>query len=129
MSNAAADEAPVDRLTRDEIRAALLGNIPKPETRMITLFGVEIELRQPTLASIMDAREVDDPKTRATDMFIKYAYVPGTDDHVFEDTDREMILRWPFGRELLALQEAITELTGLDIDAAKEDLSHNPLEE
>ena len=116
-------------LTRDEIRAVLLGKTPLAKTVPIKIFGIDIELIQPTLASIMETREEDDAKTRAADMIIKYAYVPGTDQLIFEDTDREMILRWPFGEDLLALQQAITELTGIDIDAAVEDLRHNPLAE
>ena len=116
-------------LTRDEIRAVLLGKTPLAKTKLITIYGVEVELRQPTLASIMTTREIEKPEVRATEMIIKYAYVPGTDDHVFENTDREAILKWPFGEDLLTLQQAITDLTGLDIDAAKEDLEENPLAE
>ncbi len=114
-------------VTRDEIRAVLLGKTPLAKSMLITVYGCEIELRQPTLASIMSTREIDDPKIRATEMIIKYAYVPGTDDYVFEDTDRDAILKWPFGEDLLTLQQAITELTGLDIDAAKEELGKDPL--
>ncbi len=132
-----AEEAQIDAavvinqppLTRDEIRAVLLGKTPLAKSKLITVFGVEIELRQPTLASIMTTREIEDPKVRATEMIIKYAYVPGTEEYVFENTDREMILRWPFGEDLLLLQQTITDLTGLDIDAAKEDLEENPLDE
>lgn len=114
--------------SRDDIRAALLGKTPLAKSELITVFGIEIELRQPTLAAIMDARgDQDDPKIMATDMIIKYAYVPGTDELIFEDTDREMILRWPFGDELLALQRAISKLTGIDITAAEENLRADPL--
>lgn len=116
-------------LTRDEIRAALIGSTPKSKTKLITVFDIDLELRQPTLAAIMSTRESDDSEVRATDMIIKYAYVPGTDELVFEETDREMILRWPFGQELLKLQEAISELTGIDIAAAEEDIENNPLAE
>ena len=122
------DSEPV-RMTRDEIRAVLLGKTPLAKSKVITVYGVELELRQPTLASIMSTREIDDPKVRATEMIIKYAFVPGTDEHVFEDTDREAILKWPFGEDLLTIQQTITDLTGLDIDVAKEDLRQNPLVE
>lgn len=137
----ATDEAPTEEvveeaaatkpetLTRDDIRAVLLGKTPLAKSKIITIYGVELELRQPTLASIMTTREIEDPKVRATEMIIKYAYVPGTDEYVFEDTDREAILKWPFGEDLLTLQQAITDLTGLDIDKVKEDLEKNPLVE
>lgn len=122
--SAAKAEAP---MTRDELRAVLIGKTPLAKSEVIEVFGVKLELRQPTLKSIMDAREIEDSATRAVSMIIKYAYVPGTDDLIFEDTDAELILRWPFGEDLLKLQETITELTGLDIETAKEDLKQNPL--
>lgn len=127
--NDKADEVTTVSLTRDEIRAALLGKTPDAKSVLITVFGIELELKQPSLGSIMETRENDDAKARAADMIVKYAYVPGTNDLVFEDTDRDLILKWPFGEDLLALQQAITDLTGLDIDAATEDLKENPLAE
>ncbi len=115
-------------LTRDEIRAALIGSTPLAKSKLIHVFGVDIELRQPTLESIMNTREIEDSSQRAVGMIIKYAYVPGTDELIFEDTDTQMILRWPFGEDMLKVQETITELTGLDIDEAQEDMQENPLD-
>ena len=113
--------------TRDEIRAKLLGKTPLAETKMISLYGMDIELRQPTLEAILKSRDIDDNVARAVDMIIEYAFVPGTDDHVFETADREMILRWPFGKDLQTLNEAIADLTGVDIAAAMEDMKRDPL--
>lgn len=116
-------------LTRDQLRAALVGKKHAPKSVLATLFGVEIELRQPTLESIVDAKDDADAKTRTTDVFIKYAYVPGTDERIFEDTDRVMILRWPFSEELLKVQEKIAGLTGIDLSAAEVELTTDPLED
>lgn len=124
----ATDAIPV-ALTRDELRAALLGNAPKPDSKLIMLFGVEIELRQPSLGAILKTRTDSDDTTRAIDMIIEYAYVPGTDDHVFEDTDRAVMMTWPFGPDLATLNTAIAELTGVDIDIAVEELSKDPLDD
>ena len=116
------ETAPV-KLTRDELRAALLGKPAAPKSVLITVFGVEIELRQPTLAAIMKTREESGgTAARAVGMIIEYAYVPGTDDHVFEDTDRDQILQWPFGEDLTLINQSIADLTGIDITAAMEDL-------
>ncbi len=117
----------VPQLTRDELRLALLGNAPKPESKVITMFGVEIELKQPSLGAILRARDEGDETTRAIDMIIEYAFVPGTNDHVFEDVDRDTIKNWPFGADLTLLNTTIAELTGVDIDAAAEDLRQDPL--
>ncbi len=118
----------VPQLTRDELRAALLGNAPKPDSTIIPMFGVDLELRQPSLGAILRARDEGDDATRAIDMIIEYAYVPGTDEHVFEDTDRDMIKNWPFGKDLTRLNAAIAELTGVDIDIAVEEIKSDPLD-
>ncbi len=114
-------------LTRDELRAALIGKTHKGDTKLITLFGVEIELHQPTLSKILEAREEDDEKTRTANIFITYAFVPGTNERIFEDTDRSTILEWPFNKDLIAVQEAIVELTGIDLGKATEELKGDPL--
>lgn len=117
------------QVTRDELREALLGTPPKPESKVITMFGVELELRQPNLGAIMKTRDEADQTTRAVDMIIEYAFVPGTDDHIFEMTDRDTIMNWPFGPDLARLNAAIAELTGVDIEAVVEGLRNDPLEE
>ncbi len=113
--------------TRDELRKALLSDTPKAESKMITLFGMQVELRQPTLEAILKARDTEDTTSRAVDMIIEYAYVPGTDEHIFEPGDRVQMLRWPFGKDLTELNEAIADLTGVDIATAMEDLKRDPL--
>ncbi len=115
--------------TRDEMRGRLLGSETKPQSEMITLFGVEVELRQPTFASMLDLREIADTKTRTIEMIVQYAFVPDTDEHVFEDTDRDIILGWPFGEDVLEVQNAIARLSGIDIEALEERLLRDPLSE
>lgn len=117
------------QLTRDELRKALLGTVPKPKSMLIELFGVEVELRQPNLGAILKTRDASDDVSRAIDMIIEYAYVPGTDDHVFEDTDVAVIKKWPFGEDLARLNGAIADLTGVDIETATEELRDDPLDE
>ena len=112
---------------RDQIRAKLLGPRLEAKSTLITVFDVELEMRQPTLGSILMARDEDDPEKRVVDMIIKYAYVPGTNDLVFEPEDLASILNWPFGEDLLLMQRTITELTGVNIDEAEEDLQKHPL--
>lgn len=123
------DEAAAVPLSRDDIRAALIGSTPPVEKRTITIFGIVLELHQPLFGAIMSAREIDDPAKRAAYMIIEYAFVPGTNQKVFEPTDVEFILRWPFGDDLLTLQNAIADLAGVDIGAAEEEIKKDPLEE
>lgn len=116
-------------LTRDQIRAALIGKKHPGKTKRVKLFGVEVELHQPTLATILSAREEDDARIRTTDVYIKYAYVPGTDELVFEDTDRDTILEWPFNEDMIELQNAIAELTGVDLSDIEAEIKEDPLDE
>ena len=116
-------------VSRQSIRDALLGNVPLAKTEAITIYGIDIELRQPTLGAILDAQDEADTKARSADMIIRFACVPGTDERVFEDTDRAMILNWPFGDDMMKLQTAITKLSGVNIDDATDKLDKDPLEQ
>lgn len=113
--------------SRDQLRSQLLKS-HKPESRLITLYGVEVELRQPTLRDVMQARDTEDPAERAADMIIRYAYVPGTNEPVFEPADKATIMQWPFGNDFVKLQKALTDLTGVDMDETEKELRLDPLE-
>ena len=129
---AASVPAPVDptviTFTRAQLRDGLLGNVPKAKTRIIQLFDMPIELHQPTLRSILDNQAIEDTKQRGTKMIIEYSYVPGTNERIFDDADREMIHNWPFTGELVDLQMAIADLTGVDTADAEELLIADPLD-
>lgn len=122
-------------VSRDSLRTALLRS-QDSKSEIITLFDQEVELRQPTLGAILDARSEADTKTAAVAMIIAYACVPGTDDRIFEEGDTPMMLKWPFGDELIAMQRAIAKLSGVDLEdigdfggvtAAAEALETDPL--
>lgn len=112
---------------RNDLRKQLIGTKHVPERTVVKLFGTEIELQQPTLASMLEARQEDSERVRTADMFIRYAFVPGTDERVFEDGDRDTILNWPYTKEILAIQTTIMKLTGIDIADAEEILKGDPL--
>jgi hypothetical protein len=117
------------KMTRAQIRAVLIGEKHKGKSSEIELFGVTIELRQPSLGDILKAREEEDVQRRTTDVFINYSYVPGTDERVFEDTDHAEILKWPFTKDLIKVQEAIADLTGVDLAEAEAEITEDPLED
>jgi len=116
------------KTTRNELRTKLLSS-HKAKSVLINVFGAEVEIKQPTLASILAAQTVEDEKTRSVDMIIEYAYVPGTNERVFEKADKAAILEWPFGEDLIAIQNAISAMTGVDITNAEEDMLTSPLKE
>lgn len=123
-------EHKVIKYTRAEIRQKLLGDAPKPEIRKLKLFGMEIDLHQPTLRGILDAQGMEDEKERAVNTIVEYAYVPDTMERIFEITDRDVILSWPFTEELVDLQVAVAEMTGVDMEILKAEagLKSDPLD-
>lgn len=116
-------------MDRNALRGKLLGDRHLAEREPITIFGVDIELRQPSFGSILDARDEASEKQRIADMIVKYAYVPGTDEQLFEVTDIDTILNWPFGDDLLRLNTAIIKLTGIELVDAEGVLEKSPLDE
>jgi hypothetical protein len=113
--------------TRSEIREALFSNIrDKAKSKNVILFGQEIELRQPSLGTILDAQQEPDRKKGMVHMLVNYAYVPGTDEHVFEEGDYDDIMQLPFGDDLTRLQTAIGELTGINVEEARKNSSSAP---
>jgi hypothetical protein len=108
-------------MTRQQIRDHILGSgAAKPKSELIDLFGMQVEIRQPSLKAMMEAREIEDNNQRIATMIVYYTYVPGTDDRVFEDSDIPEILSWPFGADLTRLNAAITKLTGIDVSVKQE---------
>ena len=100
--------------TRDQLRSQIF-SAAKPASKTFTFFGAEIELRQPTMGVIMEAQKIEDRARAAALMVVRYAYVPGTEEKVFDEADVDTILSMPFGKDLRTLNETITELTGVDV--------------
>lgn len=101
--------------TRDELRAKLFNTKDHFKSEMVTLFGARIEIRQPTLGVLMKAQQIEDRAKATVDMLIKFCFVPGTNERVFEIADQEGILNMPFGEDLLKASEAINRLTGVNV--------------
>ena len=99
------------RLNREELRAHILGQ--KPETEEINLFGALVEMRQPTLARIMEMRG-QDQDAQATVFLTEFTFVPGTDELIFDSTDAEALLGLPFGKDLSNLLNTMNRLMGQD---------------
>jgi hypothetical protein len=91
-----------------------------PQKRNITLFGEEVEIRQPTLAQINKLSKSADEKTPAiVKIMIEYMFVPGTDEKVFDPADAAQLAEMPSGKWLNDMNNAIEELTGVDVKAAE----------
>ncbi len=109
-----------ERSVRDQIRSGIFSKESKtPDSRDITFFGQEIRIRQPDIGTILEYRNRDDRKEAMIEMIIMFAYVPDTNDRVFEPADKDSILGLPFGKDFSALNSAITELTTVDLESAE----------
>jgi len=111
--------------TRDALRAELLKTRP-PTSKLITFFGQQIEIKQLTLEAVLDVGANPDQRG-LINVLLQYAYVPGTNEKIFEEGDIDSLKQLPFGGDFVALTDAITELTSLNFptpgDASKQTAS------
>ncbi len=94
----------------------------KTKSKVISFFGVDIEIRQPTIGSILAVRSSDSENTQVYVIrsLLDLAYVPGTDDKVFEETDSASLLELPFGKDFQSVSKAMEELTEVNFQPVKE---------
>ena len=104
--------------TRDELRRKLLSSKER-RRELIEIFGEQIEVVQPTLAEVLSVESGPDSKNNIADLMIRYCYVPGTDERVFEDGDKESILEWPMDSWAPVMTAAVERLSGMDVEAAR----------
>jgi hypothetical protein len=109
--------------------------LTKPKSQVITFFGSEVELRQATLRSILEARgdDTDDPETRANRtvmMLVENMYVPGTDELIFEETDVDFLKGLPMGGDLAKAMEVMTQMTQVNFQpqSTNSDATHTALQ-
>lgn len=117
------------KLSRDEVRAQIFKH-RMLKTKEIEFLGVDIEMRQPTLADVMEVKESvgSDGELAVIQMLIKYSYVPGTDEKVFEPGDVESFKRMPFDGDFLKVAKTLEELSDVNFHEAKPGSSATPNE-
>lgn len=105
--------------SKDSLRAAIF-TTRKPAKKVIDFFGVNIELRQPILEDILQAANTEGNSNQAViDQLVKYAYVPDTDILIFDEADADQFKVMPFGKEFVAVIDALQELTGVNFPNKK----------
>ena len=113
-------------LSREELRAAIFANA-RPKSKICTFFGQEVELKQPPMSAVLELQQLEDRAKAAAQMIVRYSYVLGTNEKVFDDADIDLISQMPFGGDLAAINTAIGELTDIDI-LGEEKNSGTPLD-
>jgi hypothetical protein len=110
---------------RNQIRAKITSSpATKAKSVVITFFGAEVELRQATLKSILEARgdDLDDAEARTNRsvmMLVDNMYVPGTDERVFDEADVDFIKGLPMGGDLAKAMEVMTQMTQVNFQEPK----------
>lgn len=107
------ETAKLKKLSRDEIRSAILAT-HKPKNVPLNIFGVDIELRQPKIGDVMNAQQDEDRQRGIIDIMIKQAYVPETDELVFDEADRAQLLELPMGADIMKVVKALETLTDVN---------------
>lgn len=105
---------------RERIRAEVFKS-RKPASKVITFMGEKIELRQPTLGSIIDASNQENRQAGIIDTLVNYAFVPGTDELVFEETDAPSFKAMPFGADFQRVAKTLEEITEVNFLDQKTD--------
>jgi len=104
--------------SRDSIRAGVFAS-RQVKKKVVKFFGCTIEIRQPQLADILQARQ-EGEKDGVIGILIDHAYVPGTDQKLFEDTDKAALLQLPFGQDFVDVSSALEELTNVNFPKSAE---------
>ena len=107
------------KLSRDEMRTAIFAS-KDIAVKVFTFFGVEVELHQPKLVDIINAAENPNSKSALLNALIRDAYVPGTTQRLFDDTDLESLMQLPFGEDFNRLVKALGELSDVNFPVQNE---------
>lgn len=112
---------------RDELRGTVLSS-KQFEHKTVSFRGGIVEVRQPSLGFILETQKLaeNDTHVAVTHAIINCCYVPDTNELLFEEGDKQAILNFPFDADLLALQKAITALTGIDIEGEEKNSEETP---
>jgi hypothetical protein len=97
--------------SRDALRAALLASA-KPASKLLKFRGQKVEVRQPSVEAVLNQSKVDEEGRRSgpVDMLIQCLYVPGTNERLFEEGDRDALMNMPFSDELTDIFNTLTDL-------------------
>lgn len=96
--------------TKAELRAKIFAS-RKVRSKVVEFFDVEIELRQPTLGDIVSAQQNENREAAVIETLVKYSYIPGTDEKIFDESDADGFKSMPFGADFLRVSNALEELT------------------
>lgn len=103
---------------RSELRKNLFKS-RKLKSKTISIRGTDLEIRQPTIGQSLELGPDMPRKEALFRALVMYCFVPGTDEPVFEEGDRDEVMSWPVEAWFNDLNQALVELTDVDIAAVE----------
>jgi hypothetical protein len=82
------------------------------KSEIVTFFGEEIEIRQSTIGRMLDRAEDMSNGNALINVLLNYAYLPGTELPMFDDTDVETLKNQPYGADFEGVMAAFNRITG-----------------
>jgi hypothetical protein len=101
------------------IRAAV--SAKKARRILIKMGGFDVELVQPKISMIQGLQSVN-----ITDLIIKQARVPGTDEVIFDEMDAEWINELPMDEEWRNAIDQMVKLMGVNVERAIKNSDKTP---
>ena len=101
-----------------DLRGAILASGNTLGRRKLVKFnGHDIEIKQPSIGQML-AMEQDADKFGFVEILIEHAYVPGTNEKVFEPINREELMSLPFTVDCRKVVAVLEELVNLSVNDA-----------
>jgi hypothetical protein len=98
----------------------------KRQARTVDFFDTKIEIRQPTLGSLLTAKDLGNSRDMVVRSLIDCAFDPGTGQKVFQESDFEAIKELPWTSEFEIVSGVLNELTGLDFKEPSSSSNRTP---
>lgn len=108
-------------LDRKTIRASIFSGKHKPRGIIVDFFGTQIEIRQLRVADMAQlALGMQNEQEAVIATLVHMAYVPGTEERVFDDADADSLKQLPNGPDMTRVAQALKELVDVNLPDAKE---------
>lgn len=105
-------DAPPKKLTRDDIRSAIL--TAPADVDKVDCFGIKVEVRAPDLETLTQYRDFKTDDTVLARAIINNVYVPDTEERVFDEADIDGLMKSKFGKDMRKLVAAVNRVLGGD---------------
>lgn len=114
------DNEPIAAMpSRDSLRAKIFsGSNSKKRSVTFNFNGVDLEWRQPSIREVQTA-QADTGAGEGnfmTTLLISHTFIPGTEERVFEEADRDSLENMPFGGDWQRTIKSISDLLDLSVE-------------